>query len=61
MTKALDWVHPYERNRRSGRERDARGRAEDRQELARMLDILSCDALKVSYTLDALEKLTVSG
>ena len=56
MTKVLDWVHPTgEIGRRRFNETHEVG-AEDRQELARMLDILSCDALRVSYTLEPLKK-----
>lgn len=55
MTKALDWVHPTSEIavRRLNEQHEVG--AEDRQELARMLDILSCDALKVKYTLEPLK------
>jgi uncharacterized metal-binding protein YceD (DUF177 family) len=55
MTKALDWVHVASTigDRSLSETREAS--ADERQELARMLDILSCDALKVSYTLTPLK------
>jgi uncharacterized metal-binding protein YceD (DUF177 family) len=63
MSKALDWV--YRANEVAGRrvnETHDVG-AEDRAELARMLDILSCDALKVSFALEPLknERFRLSG
>jgi uncharacterized metal-binding protein YceD (DUF177 family) len=56
MTKPLDWV--FRTSETGGRRLNESHEvsAEDRQELARMLDILSCDALKVSYTLEPLKK-----
>jgi uncharacterized metal-binding protein YceD (DUF177 family) len=55
MTKALDWVYRTAEmgGRRVSETHDVG--AEDRQELARMLDILSCEALKVRYTLEPLK------
>jgi uncharacterized metal-binding protein YceD (DUF177 family) len=56
MTKALDWV--FRTSEIGGRRLNESHEvsAEDRQELARMLDILSCDALKVTYALEPLKK-----
>ncbi len=56
MTKPLDWV--FRTSETGGRRLNESHEvsAEDRQELARMLDILSVDALKVSYTLEPLKK-----
>jgi uncharacterized metal-binding protein YceD (DUF177 family) len=63
MTKALDWVHRTSEiaGRRVSETHEVG--PQDREELARMLDILSCDALKVSYTLEPLknERFRLSG
>src|SRR5262245_30826892 len=51
MTKALDWVHVASAIGERGLSEKREASEEDRLERARMLDILSCDSLKVSYAI----------
>ena len=55
MTRALDWVHLASTIGERGVSETHEVGPEDRHELARMLDILSCGALKVSYKLAPLK------
>lgn len=54
MTNALDWVHVASAIGAHGLSETRKASAEERQELARTLDIPSCDALHVSYTITPL-------